>query len=141
HLGRQLEARPAPRLPGRLLLRARPVPGARPRRDQRLQGLPDRAAAADPARSDPVERLRVPDRDDLLDPPSRRSHRRAPDNLRRPPGRRLEDGQRHRRRGDAHAVPPLVRLAAPTPLTVAVRDAVSRIASYGWLSAAALDRT
>ena len=71
-----------------------------PRPDGRLQVLPARRARDDRPGRDRLARLRVPDRDDVPGDPRRLPRRRGADHVRRPRGRRLEDEQVDRPRGD-----------------------------------------
>ena len=79
------------------------------RRARLHRGLP-RVPRVDPARDghrvDALDRLRVPDRDDVPRAARGRAHRRGPDRVHRPRARHLEDVGPHRRRGDdaRHAV-------------------------------------
>ena len=75
----------------RLALRARAARRAVPRPHRRLQVLPPRGARAHRPRRDPLEGLRLPDRDDVPDRARRLQRRRGADHLRRPHGGRVED--------------------------------------------------
>ena len=66
---------------------------------------------------DPLEGLRVPDRDDLPGPARRLRGRRGADHVRRPRGRRLEDVEGDRRRSNLESPSPQARGTARTAVT------------------------
>ena len=72
----------------------------RARLDRGLPRVPRVDPARDEHRVDPLDRLRVPDRDDVPRAARRRAHRRGSDLVHRPRARHVEDVEPHRRRGD-----------------------------------------
>jgi dolichol-phosphate mannosyltransferase len=91
----------------------------RPRPHDRLQGVHAARAPLARSRQRALERLRVPDRDDLPGAPQRAPRGRGADRVRRPPRRPLEDEPEDLRRGDRRGLPPEARRRARAHLTAA----------------------
>ena len=83
---------------------------ADPRPDRRLQVLPRQRPARARPQPHPLQRLHLPDRDELRLPAGRAAHQGGADPLRGPRAGHLEDVDAHRPRGD------LARLANQAPL-------------------------